>query len=64
MVLINIIEKKNMNYIQGHKRREYTIFPNQIDDYVGKDDPVRLMDKFTNVQRYNNTNPTKFVNRR
>ena len=53
-----------MNYIQGHKRREYTIFPNQIDDYVGKDDPVRLMDKFANFQRYNNTNPIKFVNRR
>ena len=35
-----------MAYIKGEDRRQYILFPNCIDEYVGEDDPVRLFDAF------------------
>ena len=35
-----------MAYKKGEDRRQRTLFPDCIDDYVGEDAPVRLMDAF------------------
>lgn len=35
-----------MGYIKGVNRKQVILFPDAVDDYVGKDDPVRLMDRF------------------
>ncbi|MDY4527582.1 MAG: hypothetical protein SPE11_06685 [Parabacteroides sp.] len=35
-----------MNYIQGDDRRVCLLFPPCIDEYVEKDNPVRIIDKF------------------
>lgn len=35
-----------MGYIKGVNRKQVILFPDVVDDYVGKDDPVRLMDRF------------------
>ena len=40
------IKVLNMAYKKGEDRRQRTLFPDCIDDYVGEDSPVRLMDAF------------------
>ena len=35
-----------MSYIQGDDRRVCLLFPPCIDEYVEKDNPVRIIDKF------------------
>ena len=40
------IKVQNMAYKKGEDRRQRTLFPDCIDDYVGEDAPVRLMDAF------------------
>jgi len=33
-------------YVQGEDRYQITMFPDNIDDYVAKDNPVRVIDAF------------------
>ena len=40
------IKVLNMAYKKGEDRRQRTLFPDCIDDYVEQDSPVRLMDAF------------------
>ena len=40
------IKVQNMAYKKGEDRRQRTLFPDCIDDYVEQDSPVRLMDAF------------------
>jgi len=35
-----------MKYIQGQDRTQITLFPDCIEDYVGEDNPVRVIDAF------------------
>ncbi|HEY7159687.1 MAG TPA: IS1182 family transposase [Acidobacteriota bacterium] len=35
-----------MGYIKGEPREQSTLFPERIEDYVGKDNPVRFIDKY------------------
>lgn len=46
--IIPILKVSNMAYKKGEDRRLWTFFLDCIDDYVGKDAPVRLMDTFIN----------------
>ena len=43
---VPIIKASNMAYKKGEDRRQRTLFPDCIDDYVGQDAPVRLIDAF------------------
>lgn len=43
---VPIIKVPNMAYKKGEDRSQRTLFPDCIDDYVGKDAPVWLMDAF------------------
>lgn len=43
---VPILKVSNMAYKKGEDRRQRTLFPDCIDDYVGQDAPVRLMDAF------------------
>ena len=43
---VPITTVQNMAYKKGEDRRQRTLFPDCIDDYVGEDAPVRLMDAF------------------
>lgn len=38
-----------MRYIEGQSREQVLIFPEVIDDYVSKDNPVRFIDSFINM---------------
>jgi transposase len=38
-----------MRYKEGHSREQVLIFPEVIDDYVSKDNPVRFIDSFIDV---------------
>ncbi|MDR1204692.1 MAG: transposase [Peptococcaceae bacterium] len=38
-----------MRYIQGENRGQVTVFPATIDEYVGSDNPVRVIDAFVNT---------------
>jgi hypothetical protein len=35
-----------MTYITGHYRSQMLLLPGAVDDYVGSDNPVRLIDAF------------------
>lgn len=35
-----------MSYVNGEPREQVTLFPERIEDYVGRDNPVRFLDKF------------------
>lgn len=35
-----------MKYIKGHDRLQITLFPDCIEDYIGEDNPVRVIDTF------------------
>ncbi len=35
-----------MKYIQGQDRHQLTLFPDCIEDYIGEDNPVRIIDAF------------------
>lgn len=35
-----------MNYIQGESRKQYTMFPNVMDDYIDENNPARAIDIF------------------
>lgn len=35
-----------MAYIKGEDRREVTLFPESIDDYIAEDNPVRVINAF------------------
>ena len=35
-----------MTYITGHDRSQVLLLPEAVDDYVGSDNPVRLIDAF------------------
>lgn len=37
-----------MKYITGEKRNQITLLPGCIEDYVGEDNPVRVIDAFVN----------------
>ncbi len=37
-----------MKYITGEKRNQITLLPGCIEDYVGEDNPVRVIDAFIN----------------
>ena len=37
-----------MKYITGENREQQTFLPDCIEDYVGKDSPVRVIDAFVN----------------
>ena len=43
---VPIIKVPIMAYKKGEDRRQRTLFPDCIDDYVEQDSPVRLMDAF------------------
>ena len=43
---VPIIKVPNMAYKKGEDRRQRTLFPDCIDDYVEQDSPTRLMDAF------------------
>ena len=38
-----------MRYIEGQSREQVLIFPEVIDDYVSKENPVRFIDTFINM---------------
>ena len=38
-----------MKYIPDQDRSEITLFPDCIEDYVGKDNPVRVIDAFIDI---------------
>ena len=38
-----------MRYIEGQSREQVLIFPEVVDDYVSKDNPVRFIDSFINM---------------
>jgi len=42
--LLRVVLK--MKYIQGQDRTQITLFPDCIEDYVGEDNPVRVIDAF------------------
>ena len=33
-------------FIEGQDRQQSTLFPERIDDYIGEDSPVRVIDVF------------------
>ena len=35
-----------MKHIEGHNRDQMTLFPAALDDYITREDPVRLVDAF------------------
>ena len=35
-----------MKYIEGQDRSQMTLFPNCIEDYIGEDNPVRVINAF------------------
>ena len=35
-----------MAYVKGQPREQATLFPERVEDYIGKDNPVRFIDKF------------------
>lgn len=35
-----------MEYIQGQHHRQITLLPDCIEDYIGKDNPIRIIDPF------------------
>ncbi len=37
-----------MKYIEGQDRRQITLLPDCIEDYIGEDNPVRVIDAFVN----------------
>ena len=43
---VPILKVPNMAYKKGEDRRQRTLFPDCIDDYVEQDSPTRLMDAF------------------
>ena len=34
------------DYVQGENRFQRTLFPEKLDDYIGADNPVRVVDAF------------------
>jgi transposase len=42
--LLRVVLK--MKYIQGQDKSQITLFPDCIEDYVGEDNPVRVIDAF------------------
>ena len=36
-------------FIEGADREQATLFPDQLDDYVNKDNPVRVIDAFVDA---------------
>jgi hypothetical protein len=33
-------------FIEGENRQQSTLFPERVDDYIGEDSPVRVVDYF------------------
>ena len=33
-------------YVEGENRSQSTLFPERLDDYIGEDNPVRVVDVF------------------
>ena len=33
-------------FVEGASRQEWTLFPDQLDDYIAEDNPVRVIDVF------------------
>jgi transposase len=42
--LLRVVLK--MKYIQGQDKSQITLFPDCIEDYVGEDNPIRVIDAF------------------
>jgi transposase len=42
------MQRCNMRYIQGQDRNQITLLPDCIEDYIGEDNPVRVIDAFVN----------------
>jgi transposase len=36
-------------FVEGEDRSQSTLFPERLDDYVGEDNPVRVVDVFVDV---------------
>ncbi|SCA55693.1 transposase (fragment) [Candidatus Terasakiella magnetica] len=41
-------------FIEGEDRNQSTLFPERLDDYVGTDNPVRIVDVFVDELDLNN----------
>ena len=39
-------------FIEGENRQQSTLFPERVDDYVGEDSPVRVIDYFIDMFWY------------
>ncbi|HAJ33115.1 MAG TPA: hypothetical protein DCK79_07050 [Candidatus Atribacteria bacterium] len=37
-----------MSYIQGEDRNQIILFPESIEEYIGKDNPVRIINEYVN----------------
>ncbi|MPN05823.1 hypothetical protein SDC9_153077 [bioreactor metagenome] len=37
-----------MKYVQGQDREQITLLPDCVEDYIGEDNPVRVIDAFVN----------------
>ena len=48
MDLCTIREVKVGRYVEGWDRRQTFLLPECLDDYVGEDDPVRVIESFVN----------------
>jgi transposase len=35
-----------MKYVEGEAREQLTLLPDSIEDYIGEDNPVRVIDAF------------------
>lgn len=35
-----------VGFIEGEARTQATLFPERLDDYIGKDNPIRVIDVF------------------
>ena len=45
-----------MKYVEGEDREQMTLLPNCIEDYIGEDNPVRVIDAFVdglNLEKLN-----------
>ncbi len=40
-----------MSYIEGTSRRQSVLFPEQLDEYIAQDNPVRFLDAFVDGLR-------------
>jgi transposase len=40
-------------YVEGENRSQSTLFPERLDDYIGEDNPVRVVDVFVDEMNLN-----------